>query len=1843
MALDVKFDQFDLDGYNGPVAALQWGPDGRLYVAERFGSIKVLTVAEDGGAYKVTASETIELIKSIPNHDDDGTAAPQVDARQMTGIAVGGTADAVEIYVSSSDPRIGAGGGGQDKNLDTNSGVVSRVTMNEAGAWEKVDVVRGLPRSEENHSTNGLALDEDTGTLYVAQGGHTNAGAPSNNFAGQSEYAYSAAILKVDLGAIKAMPVQTDPVSGQAYVYDLPTLDDPTRANVNGITDPNDPGYDGIDVNDVFGGNDGLNQAKITADSPVQVYSPGYRNPYDVLLTEDGKLYTYDNGANAGWGGHPVDANGNLVTGEGQDAQNAPSESGGVKNYDNLHQIEEGTYGGHPNPTRAEGADAGLWSSPNNGTNGAAPLDGGDLPADFDGVIPEGSADPRQGVYKEGGFADGALDTGRGSVNGLAEYTSANAFGGALKGAVLATDYNGDVYLIPRDAAGTVETTTGDKGQTVAEGKQVVKLGGGGSLGIDAVGDDHPFAGTVWVGQLADGKIRILAPSDGTAGGGGIDDDGDADNDGLNDTIDPFALDADNGAGTVILGGKTIAFDFESGSNPGTFGGAGFTGAMTNGGDAFEDGGLYEADNIIAGGAGGTVQIKSVGGGDAYQNKNDQKDALQFGVTLDESVGEADITLTMKNWIPAATPGGGFPSAGLVIGTGDQDNYLKLVIGARGDAGGYTKAIFEQGFENDGAASNTSFADDALLDPAQADWVQLRLSVDPEAGTVLPSWRYGTGDLPDDAKAGFTPGETITLPPGSDLLKAVQDAYTIEGVKSALGVGLVATSNAGIPFTADFDGITIATTVKEGYEAPDEGDVVAAINAGGGGYTDANGVVFAADTKAEPNAALAEGASKTYTTKDDIAGTEDDALYQTERYGADFGYDIAVDAPGTYEVELHFAELYQSADGKRVFDVEIEGEEVVSNLDLHHVAGHDGAYVVTKRVEVEDGNLDIDFKATDVGEDVDNAKIGAIVVRAVETATPDTDAPTAALSVAPPMIVTEAGAFEVQVTYADAGGIDAGTIDAADLIATGPGGVVAGVALVGTTVNADGSLTATYAIDDPNGDGWDAGDNGTYELKLAAGEVADTAGNAAAEETPIGNFEVEIEVEVPTVEEGPFKGIATPDAYAEGEIGRAVVKVTPGKDDVQASNYGNNSFTVENLGDKKIAAVYIDVSDALYPDTVFDPNGIAGDNIAKALRIDSGKDTTGAVVPAEPYLGEGGAKGYEGLLVAFSEGDGFEGGEKVGFSVDMDPNSIAGMAKKTVDQGTVPGGWDVGGVSGAELIGAEVRILFTDGSTATAQLHGDESQAGSQALVREGEAGPAASLDVGGLDADGRYGGTPPTVVVGGPEGATVRVVMTKGFQPVANPDVADQVEAALAGEAFPANNAIEFQTFDVVIPTGGTLDVSDLFDYANDPNGYAFAGNDTLPIGFVAAVVDEEDGLPLGPVTRPVYAVSNGTPVGGDDPATGGETTSTLAVTLKADADLSRFNILIDGETVLDKGLLKAGAEKTYTFEVTGDGAMKGLAVEHFYDTANRALHVVEVSVDGVKVDLGAGSVLEGRGPIVTTDDATPTITYNGVFELDLDADLFGGGGDTGGGETGGETGGRTVNTAPVAVDDVGATEAGKTVTIDVLGNDTDAENDALGIVEVAQPTRGAVRIEDGKLVFDAQGDFDGLAAGESTTETLTYKVTDGDLTDTAEVTVTIEGVDPVDPPPAGGGDTTSTVKVTLGAGADLSRFNVLIDGETVLDRGLLKAGSEDTFVFEIENDGAAHAIEVEHFYDTANRALDVVGVEVDGVEVDGVGLDLADGTVFDGRGPIVTTDDATPTINYNGSFKLGLDADLF
>ncbi|WP_274876866.1 Ig-like domain-containing protein [Vibrio harveyi] len=106
-------------------------------------------------------------------------------------------------------------------------------------------------------------------------------------------------------------------------------------------------------------------------------------------------------------------------------------------------------------------------------------------------------------------------------------------------------------------------------------------------------------------------------------------------------------------------------------------------------------------------------------------------------------------------------------------------------------------------------------------------------------------------------------------------------------------------------------------------------------------------------------------------------------------------------------------------------------------------------------------------------------------------------------------------------------------------------------------------------------------------------------------------------------------------------------------------------------------------------------------------------------------------------------------------------------------------------------------------------------------------------------------------------------------------------------------------------------------------------------------------------------------------------------------------------------------------------------------------------------------------------------------------------------------------VNDAPVAVNDTVATDEDTAVTIDVLANDSDPENDTLTITAASVPTeQGTVAIVDGKLVFTPAENFNGDA-------TISYTISDGQLTDDATVAVT---VNPVNDAPVAVDDTVTT-----------------------------------------------------------------------------------------------------------------------
>jgi hypothetical protein len=148
---------------------------------------------------------------------------------------------------------------------------------------------------------------------------------------------------------------------------------------------------------------------------------------------------------------------------------------------------------------------------------------------------------------------------------------------------------------------------------------------------------------------------------------------------------------------------------------------------------------------------------------------------------------------------------------------------------------------------------------------------------------------------------------------------------------------------------------------------PAQPAVVWAVNAGGPKYTDQQGIIYRGHTQFSTGYAA--------TTSAAIAGTTDDPLYQSERFG-DFAYAVPV-ANGDYLVTLKFAEIYWTQPGQRVFDVKIEGVKVISKLDLVAKVGPNAAYEVTLPVHVTDGKLNIAFRSV-----VDYAKVSAIVVHA---------------------------------------------------------------------------------------------------------------------------------------------------------------------------------------------------------------------------------------------------------------------------------------------------------------------------------------------------------------------------------------------------------------------------------------------------------------------------------------------------------------------------------------------------------------------------------------------------------------------------------------------------------------------------------------------------------------------------------------------------------------------------------------------------------------------------------------------------------------------------------------------
>ncbi|WP_416394879.1 Ig-like domain-containing protein [Allohahella sp. A8] len=103
-------------------------------------------------------------------------------------------------------------------------------------------------------------------------------------------------------------------------------------------------------------------------------------------------------------------------------------------------------------------------------------------------------------------------------------------------------------------------------------------------------------------------------------------------------------------------------------------------------------------------------------------------------------------------------------------------------------------------------------------------------------------------------------------------------------------------------------------------------------------------------------------------------------------------------------------------------------------------------------------------------------------------------------------------------------------------------------------------------------------------------------------------------------------------------------------------------------------------------------------------------------------------------------------------------------------------------------------------------------------------------------------------------------------------------------------------------------------------------------------------------------------------------------------------------------------------------------------------------------------------------------------------------------------------VNDAVIAKADKAVTDEATAVSISVLNNDIDADNDTLSIVSFDDSSLLGTLVAnaDGSFTYDPAGQFDTLSAGETARESFSYVVSDGNgATSSATVEVLINGTD--------------------------------------------------------------------------------------------------------------------------------------
>jgi beta-glucanase (GH16 family) len=193
-------------------------------------------------------------------------------------------------------------------------------------------------------------------------------------------------------------------------------------------------------------------------------------------------------------------------------------------------------------------------------------------------------------------------------------------------------------------------------------------------------------------------------------------------------------------------------------------------------------------------------------------------------------------------------------------------------------------------------------------------------------------------------------------------------------------VALGATALDGLAVTSGSPSVAATATLTNVSVGPYVGAAAVALNCGGPARGE-----FAADAYYSTTGTQTSSTNAAIDTTG-VPHPASQSVYDSNRYGNHFTYTIPNLTPGAgYDVEMHFAENYWTSAGQRMFNIGINGTNVLSGFDIYASAG--GAHMAVQEdfLAVADANgiLALDFTTSK-----DNAQINGLRIIPLMTTVP---------------------------------------------------------------------------------------------------------------------------------------------------------------------------------------------------------------------------------------------------------------------------------------------------------------------------------------------------------------------------------------------------------------------------------------------------------------------------------------------------------------------------------------------------------------------------------------------------------------------------------------------------------------------------------------------------------------------------------------------------------------------------------------------------------------------------------------------------------------------------------------